>query len=90
MSEQNSYRIEWNYKRKQEWRGCIKDVLVETADTWQDAIQKWSDQFFGAEEYTVVAETPSADGRSGIMEIEDHWPGIGLAVRKIKATLIDD
>ena len=90
MSEQNRYRIYRNYKSEQEWRGWLKDVLVETADTWQDAIQKWSDHFFGAGEYTVVAETPSADGRSGIMEIEDHWPGIGLVVRKIKAILIED
>ena len=32
MSEQNRYRMEWNYKSKQGWSGWIDDVGYVTAD----------------------------------------------------------
>ena len=95
MSEQNSYRIERNYKKATgEWRGWGKSV-VATVDTWQEATQWWLGQFWAAEEYTVVSENPSEDSRSGIIEIQFDpprdlgWLGVRLGV-KIKATLVED
>ena len=100
MSEQNRYRIAWNYKssENEEWAGWKNSspfrknsVWRETADTWQDAIQRWIDYAWPAGEYTVVSETPSEDGKSGTIEIQfvdqprDFWEGA-----KIKATLIED
>ena len=92
MSEQNRYRIESNYKSRvtEEWIGWDRGWFWKTADTWQDAIQKWIDRICAAEEYTVVAETPSEDSKSGILEIQfdpQHRFWLGA---KAKATLIED
>ena len=90
MSEQNRYRIERNWKKATgEWRVWEKS-WVEKADTWQDAIQEWIDYDWAAEEYTVVSETPSEDGKSGIIEIQLVPAGIYLVGAKLEATLIDD
>ena len=91
MSEQNRYQIERNIKTATgNWVGWLGDVLGETADTWQDAIHKWLDRdVWTVGEYTVISETPSEDGKSGIIEIQfvdpptSFWEGA-----KIKATLI--
>ena len=90
MSEQNRYRIAINYKDREteEWAGWRdKHFWRKTADNWQDAIQECID-YAGPAEYTVVAETPSEDGKSGIIEIDfgptDFWAGL-----KIKATLVE-
>ena len=88
MSEQNNYWIAWNYKSREtkEWSGWKNSAYWwETADNWQDAIQECIDDALAAAEYTVVAETPSGGGQSGIIEIEfgptNVWAGV-----KIKAT----
>ena len=88
MSEQNRYRMSHEYKDG----GWIDrdDVGVWAGDTWLGATQEWIDRYWPSEEYTVVSETPSEDGRSGILEIQfDTPPRFWLGV-KIKATLIDD
>ena len=89
MSEQNSYRIVCDYKRHTEWSGWIDNHWWSAADTWQDAIQKWLDRAWPAEDYTVVSETPSGDGRSGIIEIQFAPTGFNAAA-KVKATIIED
>ena len=94
MSAQNHYRIDRNYKTSTGWQKWIEDVVGETADTWQDAIPKWIDRYWSTEEYTVVAETPSEDSRSGIIEIQFDtpqyfWAGVKIGV-KFKAILIED
>ena len=89
MSEQKRYRIERQYKREAGWSGWIDDDIVLPGGKWQDATQKWLNElWYGL--YTVVAETPSEDGQSGIIEIqfnqqEGFWFGT-----KIKATPIED
>ena len=93
MVAQNRYRISRNYKTKQGWSRAewIDDDSCRTADTWQEAIQKWVDdvrRLAGA--YQVISETPSEDTLSGIIEIQlvpamSFWAGA-----KFKATLIDD
>ena len=92
MSEQNRYRTARNYKSRKtgEWTGWIDKFFGETADTWQDAIQKWIDRYWPTEEYTVVSETYSEDSKTGITEIQfDPQQRFWLGV-KIKATLIED
>ena len=91
MAEQNRYQISVNYKSSEteEWAGWRYSDWVgdwrETGENWQDAIQEWLDWVWTAVEYTVVAETPSGDGKSGIIEIEfgstNFWTGL-----KIQAT----
>ena len=84
MSEQNNYRIALNYKRREteEWSGWVESGWWKTADNWQDAIQECLDDIGVPAEYTVVAETPSEDGKSGIIEIEfdptDYWVGLKM------------
>ena len=96
MSEQNRYRTTFNYKSREteEWTGWIEYGARVRADTWQDAIQEWLDSGWAAADYTVVAETPSEDGRSGIIEIQFDTPQYFRAGAKIgvqfKATLIED
>ena len=93
MSEQNRYRKSFNYKRSEteEWEGWIDSDWLKPADNWQDAIQDWLAQAWPEGKYTVVAETPSEDGRSGIIEIQHNpsaiFPG---AAEKIQATLIEN
>ena len=89
MSEQNRYRTTFNYKSSEteEWEGWRDTDWLKAADDWRDAIQGWLDRVWAAGGYTVVAETPSEGGRSGIIEIQFDPPG-GAA--KIKATLIED
>ena len=96
MSEQNRFRQSINYKRREteEWSGWRDSYYgaeyygAETADTWQDAIQTWLDRWHP---YKVVAETPSEDGKSGILEIQfDPLESFTLLGLKIKATFIDD
>ena len=94
MSEQNRYLLVRNlllrnYTGEQEWRGWGKSWW-ETADTWQDAIQNGRDRAWTGEDYTVVAETPLEDGRSGIIEIQFGPPNFTLLGMKIKALLIED
>ena len=92
MSEQNNYRIALNHKSREteEWEGWKNsDYWRETADTWQDAIRECLDDTAEEEEYTVVAETPSEDGQSGIIEIQFYQPSDFYAGVKIKATLIE-
>ena len=90
MSEQNKYRIERNYKNEQGWSGWTP-VDTWSGDTWQDAIQhRLDDDNFGmAGTYKSVSETPSEDGRSGIIEILID-PGCYDIKAKIRATLIKD
>ena len=90
MAEQNRYRASLNYKRSEtdEWSGWRNTNGWDIADTWQDAIQAWLDYAWSGE-YTVVAETPSEDGRSGIIEIQFDPPRDFYAGLKIKATLIE-
>ena len=90
MVAQNRYRIERNYKSEQGWSGSgwIDDDSWETADTWQEAIQKWVDGNWGVGTYEMVSETPSEDGRSGTTEM--LIKPIELLLATIKATLIDD
>ena len=88
MSAQNNYWIAWKHKSREteEWTVWkYSDYWWETADTWQDAIQEWIDDAWPAAEYTVVAETPSGGGKSGIIEIE-FGPTIFWLGMKIKAT----
>ena len=94
MSAQNRYRTTFNYKSREteEWAGWKNSAYWwETADNWQDAIQEWIDYACGAapDEYTVVSETPSEGGKSGIIEIQFDPPHRFLEVAKIKATPID-
>ena len=92
MPAQNRYRIAINYKDREteEWTGWRDNYYWrKTADNWQDAIQECIDDAWSEEEYTVVAETLSGDGQSGITEIDfgptDFWAGL-----KVKATLVED
>ena len=92
MSEQNRYRIALNRKTREteEWEGWKnRDYWRETADNWQDAIQEWLDIFWTAGRYTVISETPSEDGRSGINEIQFDAPYYYVSA-KVKATLIEN
>ena len=90
MSEQNNYRIAWNYKSREteEWTRWRDNHWSAAADNWKDAIQEWIDDAWTAEEYTVVSETPSEDSRSGIIEIQFDPPQPFCVGVKIKATLI--
>ena len=91
MSEQNRYQIEQNFQRRTgEWGGWTKALSWKNEDTWQDTIHQWIDDmlFWWRDQYTVVSEKPSEDGRSGIIEIQVDLPNRRLAA-KIKATLID-
>ena len=88
MSEQNNYWIALKHKRREaeEWESWRNsDYWWETADNWQDAIQECLADIAPAAEYTVVAETPSEDGKSGIIEIQ-FGPTNVCAGMKIKAT----
>ena len=95
MSAQNRYRASFNYKRSETegwlgWRDSHYGAEYSyPADSWRDAILEWLDRAWPAGDYTVVAETPSEDGRSGIIEIQ-HDPSSVFAgeVEKIKATLL--
>ena len=88
MSEQNRYQISVNRQYEAEgWEGWIEDDVL-SADNWQDAIQGWLDWVWPAVEYTVVAETPSENSKSGITEIQ-FAPKIFWAGAKIQATLIE-
>ena len=91
MSEQNNYRIAWNYKKETgEWTGWKNVAWWETEANWQDAIHEWIDYAWVASEYTWVTATPSKDGKSGILEIQFDTPGDWVAGAKIRATLIED
>ena len=91
MSEQNSYRKTVNYKTREteEWEGWRDTDWLKPADDWQDAIHDWLSRAWPTGDYTVVAETPSGDGRSGIIEIQfgpkNFWAGV-----KIQATPLED
>ena len=91
MSEQNRYQISHNYQNEREgWAGWI-EYEVLSADNWQDAIHEWLDLVWGTGGvYTVVAENPSEDSRSGITEIQFDPPKRFWLGVKIKATLIED
>ena len=75
MSELNSYQIEifGVGQTKGKW---IRDGELWTGDTWQKAIQDWIDEwnYYFDTSYQVISENPSADGRSGIMEIQGNIP----------------
>ena len=90
MAKQNRYRIERNYKAKPGWGKpeVGRSRQVESGDTWQDAIKTWLDDMWGSA-HQLVSETPSADGRSGSIEIQFEPPGSFLLGVNIKATLID-
>ena len=85
MSEQNRYQVSYAYYKDlgPDW---FEDRL-RVADTWQDAIYNWLEERFSALDYSyqVVSETPSEDGRSGIMEITDDPQLMG----QVKATIIE-
>ena len=95
MSEQNRYQISFNYKSSEteEWTGWRGSGWLETADTWQDAIRNMllDEGYAEVGAYQVVSETPSEDGKSGILEIQFNPPfAVAVAAEKIKATLIED
>ena len=94
MAEQNHYQI--SYESPPTEDQCFT-VGVRPGDTWQQAIHNWlaedwykdagiSYQGHGISSYEVVSETPSEDGKSGVMAI---WEELWL-VAKIKATLIPE
>ena len=94
MPEQNSYQMSANYKNEQGWSGWTP-VDIWSGDTWQDAIKTWlldigwwRRPWSLGVEYTVVSETPSEDGRSGILVTQFDPTGFNTAA-KIKATIID-
>ena len=90
MSEQNRYRIEYNFQRATGvWRGWTEaGRRWEMADTWQNAIHQWVDDmgWWWHDECQVVSETPSEDGRSGIIETQVALPS-GVVGANFKATL---
>ena len=89
MPEQNRYQMSCKYQHDGGlWKGWIEDEVL-SADNWQDAIQEWIDRVWPAGYYTVVAETPSEDGKSGII-VAQFDPLIALVGSKVKATLIED
>ena len=92
MSEQNRYQISVNYKSSftEEWAGWGQDVVWETADTWQEAINQWLDFAWAERSYQVASDTPSAGGKSGIIEIQFDPPAIFYVAAKVKATLIEN
>ena len=93
MSEQNRYRIDRNYKSREteKWTGWWGPTPWRAkADTWQGAIKKWIARDWPAEEYTVVAETPPEDIKSGIIEIQFDPQHRFFLGAKIKATLVED
>ena len=91
MSEQNRYRIASCYRTKQGAEsGWIRSFGAWSGATWQDAIRKRLDDIEGiVGSYQVVSETPSEDGRSGVIETQfdptDWWVGA-----QMKATIIED
>ena len=90
MSEQNRYQISWNEKNKREWTGWSDSDWILPADNWQDAIQKGLDNSWASwPPYKVASETPSEDGRSGIITIQYNPPEFWVEA-KIKATLIEN
>ena len=92
MSGHNRYQISRRYKSERGWAGWGESSdWMETADSWQDAINNRLTAGWGiVVPYQVVSETPAADGRSGITEIQfDPPPSFWVGV-KIKATLIEE
>ena len=92
MSAQNGYKIARNHKSKNGWFGWITNSAVWQGSNWQEAIQNWLDEHWVEDVsggYQVVSETPSEDGRSGIIEMQLDPPGFWVGA-KIKATLIKD
>ena len=87
MSEQNRYQIECNYKHHGQWEGWLA-VGVCPGDTWKDASRIWIDERLGTHR-AGRSETPSEDGRSGIIEIQLYPSGSYMAA-KVKATIIED
>ena len=92
MSARNRYHISGGREEDTGWSGFMNEGGWWTGDTWQDAIrnmleQDWEEDWYGS--YQVVSETPSADGRSGIIELQVEPPGAVVGA-KYKATLIED
>ena len=99
MSEQNRYRLDAHYTtNKGAESGWVRSYGSKPGDTWQDAIHEWLDRRWptGTYAYTVISETPSEDGRSGIIETQFDRPDWRVKRKdwwvevKFKATLIDD
>ena len=103
MSTQNRYNISFCTKTYKDWNEYDiedwKDSIVCSGDSWQEAIiDKWLEREQGFE---VRSETPSADSRSGILDIKEEWPRERtermpshyvhpyVVFWKIKATIID-
>ena len=61
------------------------EVGVGYGNTWQDAIKNW----LWDTSYKVISETPSEDGRSGIMEIHQTPPPEVFGWNQVQATFID-
>ena len=89
MSEQNRYQMSCNYQHERGGREGWIEHEVLSADNWQDAIQGWIDRRWGlGGVYTVVSETSSEDGKSGII-VAQFDPRNVLVGAKVKATLIE-
>ena len=85
MPGQNRYNISYDV-----WdEGWDEDYDVWKGNTWQDAIHNWTDGWMDS--YTVLSETPSEDGRSGLLMIQEDktWRANTFLVWKVKATVID-
>ena len=90
MGEQNRYLMSGRYDTS-EWF----DVVVWLEETWQDAIHTWLNAYWhegwGKDGgYHVISETPSEDGRSGMIEIKEDPGTNAWKLKKVKATLIED
>ena len=88
MSEQNSYKISYDYGY-----GFWHTIGVFTANSWQEALdssisyssRKYSGSWIVP--HTVISETPSEDGRSGIIKIK---VGTDDTPWTVKVTLVED
>ena len=95
-AEQNSYQMSCSYESER-WSGhWIKSDWsdwMETADNWQDAAQKGIDGIapVGSKSglYQVLSETPSGEGRSGIIDIQFDPPRLWRRA-KVRANIIED
>ena len=93
MSEQNSYKM---------WRKSPGDPTMpgwcrvegQKADTWQDAIRNEVEATCGTgalfDSYQIMSETPSDDGRSGIMDVTRYTKSGAQFDDYFKAVIIED
>ena len=85
MSGKNRYQIQCDYQHKTgDWE-ALEATEPWYWDTWQDAIHNWL-----TSSYEVLSETPSEDGRSGIIEIQLDPSVYYYKGAKVTATLIED